>query len=139
MNNRFSPSLVAAGCAALGMLALSAAPVSAQTNREKYTVDARLTDRAPRLDGILDEPAWQTAAVLDQFIQQEPRIGEPATERTEVRVMYDSRHLYVAVHAFDTNPSGIVATEMRRDSDRLLSEDSFQLIVDTFSDSRNGY
>ena len=53
--------------------------------------------------------------------------------------MYDGKSLLVGVHAFDTQPSGIVATDMRRDSDRLLDEDSFQLIIDTFSDSRNGY
>ena len=46
---------------------------------------------------------------------------------------------YIGVHAFDAQPSALVATEMRRDSDRLLDEDNFQLILDTFNDSRNGY
>ena len=54
-------------------------------------------------------------------------------------MLYDSRPLLIAVRAFDTQAAGIVATEMRRDSDRLLDEDNFQVILDTFNDSRNGY
>src|SRR4029079_6621603 len=53
--------------------------------------------------------------------------------------MYDSKNLLIAVHAFDAQPAGIVATEMRRDADRLFDEDNFQIIIDTFNDSRNGY
>ena len=56
-----------------------------------------------------------------------------------MRILYDSRSLLIGVHAFDAQPSALVATEMRRDSDRLLDEDNFQLILDTFNDSRNGY
>jgi hypothetical protein len=56
-----------------------------------------------------------------------------------VRVLYDGKTLHIGVHAFDLQPSSIVATEMRRDSDRLLDEDNFQIILDTFNDSRNGY
>lgn len=109
------------------------------SRRERYMMPAvRVGDR-PRLDGVLDEAIWQKAAVIEEFVQQEPREGAPASERTEVRVMYDARSLLIAVHAFDTEPSSLVATEMRRDSDRLLDEDSFSLILDTFNDSRNGY
>src|SRR6185295_11066052 len=117
------------------------APASAQgrPSHDTYSVAAHLTDQAPRIDGILDEKIWETAVMIDAFTQQEPRIGEPATERTEVRVLYDSRHLYIGVHAFDSNPAGIIATEMRRDSERLFDEDSFQVILDTFNDSRHGY
>ena len=43
------------------------------------------------------------------------------------------------MRAFDSDPSGIVATEMRRDSPRMLDEDNFQVILDTFRDSRSGY
>jgi hypothetical protein len=110
-----------------------------ETHRERYTVPAVHVDQPPRIDGVLDDQVWQRAPLLAEFTQQEPREGAPATERTEVRILYDSRSLLIAVHAFDTQAAGIVATEMRRDSDRLLDEDNFQLIVDTFNDSRNGY
>jgi hypothetical protein len=115
------------------------AQVQAQTNRERFSVEAHRADKAPRIDGVLDDQMWQSAAVIDQFFQQEPREGAPATERTEVRLLYDPRHLFIAVHAYDSQPSGIVATEMRRDANRILDEDNFQVIIDTFNDSRNGY
>ena len=127
--------------------AVSGSIASAQTHihpggeasRERYTVPAVRVDEMPRLDGALDDAVWKKAAVVEDFVQQEPREGSPASERTEVRVMYDGRNLLIGVHAYDDDPAGLVATEMRRDSDRLLDEDSFALILDTFNDSRNGY
>jgi hypothetical protein len=109
------------------------------SRRERYSLPAVRVGETPRVDGVLDDAVWQKAAVVEEFVQQEPREGAPASERTEVRVMYDAHSLLIAVHAFDSEPSALVATEMRRDSDRLLDEDSFSLILDTFNDSRNGY
>ncbi len=111
----------------------------AEPPRDGFAIPAFRVDQAPKIDGVLDDEVWQRAPMIDDFTQQEPHEGAPASERTEVRILYDSRTLVVGVHAFDTVPSAIVATEMRRDSDRLLNEDSFQLILDTFNDSRNGY
>ncbi|MCH7564504.1 MAG: carbohydrate binding family 9 domain-containing protein [Gemmatimonadetes bacterium] len=110
-----------------------------QTNRARFTIEAVRVEKGPILDGILDDAVWRFAPMVEQFVQQEPEEGDPATERTEVRVLYDARHLYIGVHAFDSDPSGIIATEMRRDSDRILEEDNFQIILDTFNDFRSGY
>jgi hypothetical protein len=129
----------ACGAALVLLAAWTPARVSGQTNREQYLAEAHRTDIAPRIDGVLDEAAWRSAPVIDAFTQQEPRLGEPSSERTEVRLLYDARHLYIGVHAYDSNRAGILATEMRRDADRLLDEDSFQIVLDTFNDSRNGY
>ena len=114
-------------------------PVSGDAPRDRYSIPAVKVDHSPKIDGVLDDEVWSRAAVVEDFIQQEPREGETATERTEVRVMYDGRNVLIGVHAFDALPSAIVATEMRRDSDRLMDEDNFQLILDTFNDSRSGY
>jgi hypothetical protein len=108
-------------------------------NARDYRIDARQGERAPRLDGVIEEDEWGGASVIDAFTQQEPAEGAPATERTEVRVLYDARHLYIAVRALDSNPAGVIATEMRRDSPRILDEDNFQIILDTFRDSQTGY
>ena len=128
-----------ASALALVMVCAAIVPASAQENRERYSIAAHRAKDAPRIDGVLDEEAWRTAPAIDQFTQQEPRIGEAATERTEVRVLYDNGHLYIGVRAFDTQAAGIKATEMRRDADRLFDEDSFQIIIDTFNDFRSGY
>ncbi len=115
------------------------AGAAAQSNLERPALHAVRVARGPRIDGVLDDQVWASAEATDQFTQQEPHEGEPASERTEVRVVYDGRQVYFAVHAYDSVPSAIVATEMRRDSDRLLDEDNFELILDTFNDQRNGY
>ena len=115
-------------------------PASAlQESRQLYQVPAVRVDEGPVLDGVLDDPVWRQAALIDQFIQQEPNEGAPATERTEVLILYDGENLYIGVRAYDSEPDGIISTEMRRDSNRILDEDSFQIILDTFNDSRSGY
>ena len=110
-----------------------------QTLSERYNIEPTRTPQPPRLDGVLNEEEWLTAAVIDQFIQQEPSEGDPATERTVVRLLYDERALYLGVEAYDSIPNRVIATEMRRDSRQLFDEDNFQLILDTFDDSRSGY
>ncbi|MGE3509049.1 MAG: DUF5916 domain-containing protein [Vicinamibacterales bacterium] len=123
--------------------AAPASPVAlanAAASPEQYTIQPpRVAQRPPAIDGVLNDEAWSRAAVIDRFTQQEPVIGQPATERTEVRVMYDANHLYVGVRAYDSSPESIIATEMRRDSLRILDEDNFQIILDTFQDRRSGY
>ena len=106
---------------------------------EYYRVAPVRVENGPQIDGRLDEEVWLQAAVIDEFVQQEPAEGEPATERTVVRLLYDSQALYIGVEAYDTEPDGVIATEMRRDSLRLLDEDNFQVILDTFHDRRSGY
>ncbi|MEO8678787.1 MAG: DUF5916 domain-containing protein [Vicinamibacterales bacterium] len=117
--------------------AVPARATAAQSSRERPAVRAVLATEAPKIDGTLDEAVWKTANVIDTFVQQEPNEGQPASDRTEVRVLYDSGHLYIGVHAFANE--AVTATEMRRDADRLFDEDNFQVILDTFHDSRNGY
>jgi hypothetical protein len=107
--------------------------------RDGYRIEAHRTARPPEIDGVLDDEAWIEATVVDSFTQQEPNNGAPASERTEVRILYDAERLYIALHAWDANPDAIIATEMRRDSTRILDEDNFQIILDTFRDSRSGY
>ncbi|HWI20304.1 MAG TPA: DUF5916 domain-containing protein, partial [Vicinamibacterales bacterium] len=114
-----------------------AAPAAAQSSRERPTMTAQRVNESLRIDGVLDEAAWASAPIVDRFVQQEPAEGQPATDRTEVRVLYDGGHLYIGVRAYSS--LAVTATEMRRDADRLFDEDNFQVILDTFHDSRNGY
>lgn len=116
-----------------------AEPPRGAVSRDQYQIHAIRTGTPPAIDGLLTDEAWRDSAVIDTFTQQEPDNGEPATERTEVHILYDATHFYIAVRAFDSDPAGIVATEMRRDSPRMLDEDNFQVILDTFRDSRSGY
>ena len=114
-------------------------PLRAQSSHDLYRISAVRVDEPPRLDGRMDESVWGTAAVVEDFVQQEPNEGAPASERTEVRVLYEGSFLYVGVRAFDSQPDQVIATEMRRDSDRILDEDNFQIVLDTFNDHRSAY
>jgi len=95
-------------------------------------------DRAPKIDGRLDEAEWQLAPVQGRFIQREPQFGWESTERTEFRVLYDEKMLYFGVWAFDSDPGGIIASEMKRDSG-LRKGDQIKITIDTFHDHRNAF
>jgi hypothetical protein len=91
-----------------------------------------------RMDGALDEPAWQQAEVSGPFTQHEPQVGQPSTERTEVRVVYTKSTLYVGIRALASHPETIVAGEMLRDG-VLYRDDSVIVLLDTFDDNRNAF
>ncbi|MGE3958970.1 MAG: DUF5916 domain-containing protein [Vicinamibacterales bacterium] len=100
---------------------------------------ARLPEgAAPRIDGRLDDEVWQLAPAFGDFIQREPRVGARSTERTEFRVLYDDRRLYVAIWAYEPDAGGIVASEMLRDS-ALRKGDAVRIVLDTFHDHRNAF
>jgi Domain of unknown function (DUF5916)/Carbohydrate family 9 binding domain-like len=68
------------------------------------------------IDGKLDEPAWGKAAPISDFHQQQPNEGASPTQRTEVRVLYDERALYIGARMYDSlGASGIRAPLARRD------------------------
>ncbi len=101
-------------------------------------LEARFTEATPRIDGRLSEAFWREAPAAAEFIQAEPRAGEPAERKTEVRVAYTRDRLLIGARMWDDEPSRIVATEYRRDA-LLQSEDSFEVFLDTFHDRRNAF
>ena len=95
--------------------------------------------RAPRLDGSLDDPLWQQATPITDFRQREPYEGRPATEGTQVRILYTRDQIYFGITCHDSAaPSGIVATQLRRDVTQEL-DDYFEIIIDSRRDRRNAY
>ncbi len=93
---------------------------------------------APRVDGVLGDSAWLTAPVITGFTQHEPYEGQPSTERTEVRVLYDQDAVYVGAWLFDSDATGIVRGESRRDVD-LSNADAFFMVLDTYLDRQNAF
>ena len=90
------------------------------------------------LDGNLDEAAWSLAEVATDFTQNDPKMGEPATERTEVRILYDDENFYLGVYCYDSaGKEGPIVTQVSRDFSPREG-DHFTFIVDTFDDNRNG-
>ncbi len=67
------------------------------------------------IDGQLDEPAWAVAEPVWDFVQVEPREGDPPTERTEVRVLFDDEKLYIGVYLYVSAPGQILTNDLQRD------------------------
>jgi len=93
-------------------------------------------DTPPSIDGRLDETSWRTASIAGNFRQIDPNEGQSATERTEVRVLYDNSALYVGVRLFDREPARIVTRLSRRDEDP--DADRFTFYVDALHDRVTG-
>lgn len=108
------------------------------SNFANRVASAGRASQAPRMDGTLDDPMWQTAEVISDFRQREPVETEPATEKTEVRILYDTHHVYFGIHCYDRTPSAIVATQLRRDLTMDL-DDNFAILIDPTLGHRNGY
>src|SRR5260370_36212010 len=102
------------------------------------TAQASRVARIPRLDGTLDDPLWLQATPISNFLQREPYEGQAPTETTEVRILYDKHQVYFGVTCFDSDPKGLVATELRRDVSQEL-DDYFKIIIDSSHDRRNAY
>jgi hypothetical protein len=114
----------------------------AARNFQTYQPDVRPvridTAAAPKIDGDLSDAAWQKAPVISEFYQLEPNEGAPATERTEVRILYDENNLYFAVKAFDSDPAGIKASIKARDG-QLGKDDLIRIYLDPQQSRRDGY
>jgi hypothetical protein len=122
-------------------LAFSALLPSDQADSVKGTsasmVHAVRTTGTIALDGLLSEDAWTTAQPVSDFTQREPVEGASATERTEVRILYDDDALYVGARLFDSRPDSVRAQLARRD--RLASSDRFVIFLDCYHDRRTGF
>lgn len=91
-----------------------------------------------RLDGVLDEPFWARVPAATDFRQRDPDTGAPATERTEVRIVFESRRIVIGVHAFDSEPDRLLGNQMQRDQP-FSADDRFMWTIDPFLDGRSGY
>ena len=105
---------------------------------EAPTTQALKVTAPPKLDGRLDDPIWQKAAVISGFKQREPEEGRDASEPTTVRIAYDQSHLYIGAVLTDSMPAEIRASEQRRDN-TLDSDDTFSVLLDTYHDHRNAF
>jgi hypothetical protein len=93
-------------------------------NAPPKRLEAQLVPEGPSIDGTLDEAIWQNAVFISDFIQKEPEEGAPATQRTEVAIVYDGNAIYIGARMHSTDPEAIDALMTRRDdagtADRLI-------------------
>ena len=120
----------------------SVVPQEATQTTEVVRVDrvaeAVRVDHPPTLNGTLDDPLWQSGKPITNFRQREPHEGELATEKTEVRILYTRTAVYFGIHCYDSEPTRISATELRRDASQDL-DDHFEILIDSNNDHRDAY
>jgi len=91
-----------------------------------------------RFDGKIDDDAWLAVEPYSTFTQTDPIEGAPATERTEVRILFDKATVYIGVIGFDSEPDKIIVNQSRRDAD-LTETDAIIFVFDTFNDNQNAF
>ena len=139
---------IAVGLAAFGAMAATipiATGIAAQDPDDVESISAlgHRVQAAPvqseiTLDGRMDEAAWAAAEVAEGFVQMRPDPGAPASQPTEVRVLYDDSNLYVGMRLYDDDPDGIAAQLGRRGATDLYS-DWAHVIIDSYHDRRTAF
>ncbi len=121
----------AGGAAGLGIASGAGILTGRPSVRPERTADA------PRIDGTLDDPVWERATRIADFVQQRPLDGAPATEDTEVYVAYDDDNLYFGIRAHYSDPALIRAN--RADRDQTFIDDTVAVYFDPFLDQQRAY
>ena len=100
---------------------------------------ASLLPQGPVIDGeVTGDPVWQDIAPFGDLKQSQPNAGQPATEKTDIRIGFTATTLYLGVVCYDSEPEELVVSDARRDAD-LKNTDAFQFILDTYHDGQNGF
>ena len=100
---------------------------------------ASYLDSDPKIDGdIINDPIWKKILPITNLFQTRPYFGKPVSEKTEIRIAFTNKNLYVGVICFDKEPEKIVVSDSKRDSN-LNDDDSFLFILDTYNDQQNGF
>ncbi len=118
------------------LLSIGLAAPPQQAPQAGFQARAVRTAVPPTIDGEVEEGEWAEAPIFTDFIQLEPRRGEPSPFRTEARLLYDSAYVYVAFKGWD--PEAVTAQLTRRDAD-LSNDDVFVVILDTYRDRQSAY
>lgn len=113
-----------------------AAQAAASGERPRPVVAASRATGPIHVDGRLDEPSWGSAEMVDRFTQVDPDEGQPVSERTEARVLYDDEALYIGVRLFDRQRPTMRLG--RRDMD-LMDSDWLGVVIDSYHDHRTAF
>jgi hypothetical protein len=119
--------------------------VAAQTSgtlpdvKDRPSVQAIHLNELPEIDGeVIADAIWQKHEPFDGLKQIRPVAGQPASEKTDIRIAYTETMLYVSVVCYDAEPEKLVVSDARRDAS-LDGTDSFLFIIDTYHDKQNGF
>lgn len=96
----------------------------------------RLTTTKPIIDGVLDDPCWNTGDWEGDFTQWIPTEGAKPSHPTQLKILYDDKNIYVAIRAFDAEPKKISRKAGKRDE---MTGDLVGIALDSYHDHRTGF
>lgn len=102
------------------------------------TLQAVKISQAPQIDGNLDDAAWNNVSAVTDFIQNFPSVGQPATQKTIVKIVYDNTAIYISAYLYD-DPLLIRKQITARDEEQYKDLDYFSVFFDTYNDHQNGF
>ncbi len=106
---------------------------------ERPIANAVSISEEPSIDGeVLNDEIWQGIKPFGLLSQMQPNYGQPASEKTEIRIAYTASTFYLSVVCFDSQPENLVVSDARRDAN-LEDTDAFIFILDTYKDNQNGF
>ncbi|OQY05681.1 MAG: hypothetical protein B6I20_00650 [Bacteroidetes bacterium 4572_117] len=94
-------------------------------------------ESVPKIDGKLDDKCWENVPVAKDFVQFTPYNGKPATEKTEVKVIYNNNAIFIGATLYDDYPDSIFTILTRRDAGYDAGADMFVVSIGTFNDGIN--
>jgi hypothetical protein len=103
----------------------------------KKSLNAKRVENPPKMDGYLDDDTWENIPIASDFIQNQTRPGEPSTQKTEVKVVYDDIALYIGAKMYDVSADSVLRELGKRDSEG--NTDLFGIILDTYNDGINAF
>lgn len=99
-------------------------------------ITKKVSDKAPKIDGVINELVWDNVEWQGDFTQYSPYEGDKPSQKTAFKILYDDNNLYVAIRAFDTKPDDIEKRLSRRDN---FDGDWVAVSVDSYNDDRTGF
>ena len=110
----------------------AAPPPAVRPHDQAPSLAAARRNGAIAIDGRMDEAAWQAATPATNFIQYDPNEGQPASEKTEARVLIDDDAIYIGMRMFDSEPRLIQSQLARRDES--IEGDLVEVTLDSYHD-----
>ena len=118
-----------------GVTAFAQAQDNARSHPPRIYNTQRLAGKPPSIDGRLDDEAWKEGAWAGDYIQQNPVEGGQASQRTELKILYDEKNVYVAIRAYD-DMTRMAKYSSRRDE---IAGDIVGVCFDSYFDKRTGF
>ncbi len=107
------------------------------SQKETKSFTVKFISEAMVPDGVLDEPIWEMAEVVDEFWEYFPLDSIQARKQSQIKILYDDKNLYIGIKAYSSGEN--YATQSLKRDFRGSGSDSFSLVFDTFNDGTNAF